>query len=189
MRSFLIISVSSKERFRFPRYRTLRLTYLRRVLFWQIFAANGKDNFSCRTNKMSHSVFHVWEAAENGRTVNRATPSALHWCMTAPYLLGHFGCVDESHLAADKSIWDECWSPEAAWRSPSPHLGSVRERSLRSRLDGCRGKVTRADEQDQSCCWPPCNAGKTIAGCTGQRRRRDGEEGKWRWWSGGRGPY
>lgn len=84
-----------------------------------------------------------------------------------------FGPADESHLAADKSIWDECWSPGAAWRSPSPHLGSVIERSPRSRsrrpVGRLRGKCgqteTRADEQDQRCCWPPFNAGKTIAGC------------------------
>lgn len=157
-------------------------------------AANGKDYFSSRTNKTSHWVFHPGEAA-----VNRTSPSAhvLLRERNGTLYIRSFGWAKESHLAADKSIWDECWSPRAAWRSPSPHLGSVTERSPRSRLrppvgrlqGKSVGRLRHAQMSRIKVLLAPFHTGKTIAGCTGQRRRTDWDEGRWRWWSGGWGLY
>lgn len=71
-------------------------------------AANGKDYFSSRTNKISHCIFHRGEAA-----VNRTSQSAhvLLQERNGTLYIRSFGWAVEFHLAADKSIWDECWSP------------------------------------------------------------------------------
>lgn len=114
-------------------------------------AADGKENLSSSTNKISQCVFHVWGSWEQWYSKQSLYISSMQYIRS-------FGRLEESHLAADKSIWDEFWSPRAVWRSPSPHLGSVIERSPRSclrppvgRLQGKCGQTgTRADEQDQS---------------------------------------
>lgn len=43
----------------------------------------------------------------------------------------------------------------------------------------CGQTETRADEQDQRCCWPAFHTGKTIAGCTGEgeEEERPGRRG------------
>lgn len=46
---------------------------------------------------LQQDQYNVWEAAESHRSVNRAPPSALHWCFTAPDKLLHVHVL--GHLA------------------------------------------------------------------------------------------
>lgn len=116
---------------------------------WFWFSRNKLED--SHSGEASPSVFPPAGAAAH-RTLRRSLVDLY---------IRSFGRGEESHLAADKSIWDECWSPGAAWRSPSPHLASVAERSPRSRLsrwtaagEKCGQTETRADEQDQSAAGP-----------------------------------
>lgn len=79
--------------------------------------------------------------------------------------------------------------PRAAWRSPSPHLGSAVERSPRSRLDGCRESVGRLRHAQMSRIKGAAGRRLTLEKPSQAARAREEEqtetEGGWRWWSGG----
>lgn len=112
----------------------------------------------------------------------------MYYCSIYIYIRSS-GSADESRLAADKSIWDECWSPGAAWRSPSPHLGSVIERSPRSRLRRPVGRlqgksVGRLRHAQMSRIKGAAGRRFTLEkpsqAARGQRRRKDGEVEGWK---------